>query len=115
MSLEHVSTSDASNCHEQQSALSRRAALKSGLAGGAGLLLADGLRQSARAAVGDTKAKAVIQIWMWGGPSHLDTFDEGFPRVESAGVAASVAAASSKTAAAMLGTVHRFDISRSFQ
>ncbi|MCE5230523.1 DUF1501 domain-containing protein [bacterium] len=21
------------------------------------------------------KAKAVIQIWMWGGPSHLDTFD----------------------------------------
>jgi hypothetical protein len=22
-----------------------------------------------------TKAKAVIQIWMWGGPSHLDTFD----------------------------------------
>ena len=21
------------------------------------------------------KAKAVIQLWMWGGPSHLDTFD----------------------------------------
>ena len=21
------------------------------------------------------KAKSVIQIWMWGGPSHLDTFD----------------------------------------
>ena len=20
-------------------------------------------------------AKAVIQIWMWGGPAHLDTFD----------------------------------------
>jgi len=23
----------------------------------------------------DKKAKAVIQIWLWGGPSHLDTFD----------------------------------------
>lgn len=22
-----------------------------------------------------SKAKSVIQIWMWGGPSHLDTFD----------------------------------------
>jgi hypothetical protein len=22
-----------------------------------------------------SKARAVIQIWMWGGPSHLDTFD----------------------------------------
>ena len=21
------------------------------------------------------RAKAVIQLWMWGGPSHLDTFD----------------------------------------
>ena len=21
------------------------------------------------------KAKSVIQIWLWGGPSHLDTFD----------------------------------------
>ncbi|MCC7493893.1 MAG: DUF1501 domain-containing protein [Fimbriimonadaceae bacterium] len=27
------------------------------------------------AAAFPVKAKAVIQIWMWGGPSHLDTFD----------------------------------------
>ncbi len=24
---------------------------------------------------GNAKAKSVIQIWMWGGPAHLDTFD----------------------------------------
>jgi hypothetical protein len=28
-----------------------------------------------QAASATPKAKAVIQIWMWGGPSHLDTFD----------------------------------------
>jgi len=27
------------------------------------------------ASVPDSKAKSVIQIWLWGGPSHLDTFD----------------------------------------
>jgi hypothetical protein len=26
-------------------------------------------------AASNVKAKSVIQIWMWGGPSHLDTFD----------------------------------------
>jgi hypothetical protein len=39
------------------------------------LLLADRLGRPAQAADGDATAKAVIQIWMWGGPSHLDTFD----------------------------------------
>jgi hypothetical protein len=42
----------------------------------AGLTLADWLRMQAR---GETKkepkAKAVIQLWMNGGPSHMDTFD----------------------------------------
>jgi len=56
-------------------ALSRRAVLKGGLAGAAGLLAADRLGLPARGAVRREKAKAVIQIWMWGGPSHLDTFD----------------------------------------
>lgn len=54
--------------------LSRRAILKGGLAGAAGLLLGDRLCLPARAAP-PARAKAVIQIWMWGGPSHLDTFD----------------------------------------
>jgi uncharacterized protein (DUF1501 family) len=39
--------------------------------GAAGLALP--LRAAAQPA--KAKAKAVIQIWMWGGPAHLDTFD----------------------------------------
>ncbi|OHB82578.1 MAG: hypothetical protein A2V98_21715, partial [Planctomycetes bacterium RBG_16_64_12] len=46
-----------------------------GLLGAAGLLLADRLGRPAWGAAPPAKAKAVIQIWMWGGPSHLDTFD----------------------------------------
>ncbi len=40
-----------------------------------GFLLAGGLHLGAQAASRPAKAKAVIQIWMWGGPAHLDTFD----------------------------------------
>ena len=40
-----------------------------------GFLLAGGLQLRARAASRPARAKAVIQIWMWGGPAHLDTFD----------------------------------------
>src|SRR3989304_1794194 len=61
--------------------VTRREAMQHGLAGAAGVLLAGGLNISAWAATQSpgrattAKAKAVIQIWMWGGPSHLDTFD----------------------------------------
>lgn len=55
--------------------ISRREALRRGLAGAAGLCLADNLLLSARAAARAAQAKSVIQIWMWGGPCHLDTFD----------------------------------------
>jgi hypothetical protein len=55
--------------------VSRRTALRNGLMGTAGLLLADRLNPTAFAAAKPASAKAVIQIWMWGGPSHLDTFD----------------------------------------
>jgi len=55
--------------------ISRREALRRGLFGAAGLLLADRLGLSAPVAALPAKAKAVIQIWMWGGPAHLDTFD----------------------------------------
>ncbi len=54
---------------------SRRAALQSGLVGAAGLMLGDRLVRPAIANVPPAKAKAVIQIWMWGGPSHVDSFD----------------------------------------
>lgn len=59
----------------------RRDALKRGLSGAAGLALAGAFGFPALAAVRqvkpglDAKAKAVIQVWLWGGASHLDTFD----------------------------------------
>jgi hypothetical protein len=40
-----------------------------------GLTLADWLRLKAEGAVQGGKAKSVIQIFLWGGPPHLDTFD----------------------------------------
>lgn len=52
--------------------ISRRQALKLGLAGAAGLALTD---PSRICAAPKARAKSVIQIWMWGGPAHLDTFD----------------------------------------
>jgi len=56
--------------------LTRRELLRRGLTGAAGLLLADSLGGLAPAAApAKAKAKSVIQIWMWGGPCHLDTFD----------------------------------------
>jgi hypothetical protein len=53
--------------------LTRRQALRGAMFGAAGLLLGGRPCLSAPAASG--KAKSVIQIWMWGGPSHIDTFD----------------------------------------
>jgi hypothetical protein len=62
--------------------LSRRDLLRGGIGGAAGFLLADGGVIPALVAPSapvtpprPATAKAVIQIWMWGGPSHLDTFD----------------------------------------
>lgn len=56
-------------------ALSRRDALRRCLYGGAGLALMDRFGFLGRAAAPQARAKSVIQIWLWGGPSHLDTFD----------------------------------------
>ena len=69
-----------------QPELSRRNFVKLGLSAAALPLLArlDGLAMAAPAATGTqaatapritAKANSVIQIWMWGGPSHVDTFD----------------------------------------
>ncbi|HPD28835.1 MAG TPA: DUF1501 domain-containing protein [Phycisphaerae bacterium] len=62
--------------------MTRRATLKQGLLGAAGLAFLDHEKawaqpaaQSAHSTTRPAKARAVIQIWMWGGPSHLDTFD----------------------------------------
>jgi hypothetical protein len=55
--------------------MTRREALKRGLLGAAGLALIDPFGYKARPASLNPRARSVIQIWMWGGPSHLDTFD----------------------------------------
>jgi uncharacterized protein (DUF1501 family) len=60
--------------------VSRREALGRGLCGAAGVLLADQLRVPAVAAkiekpAAKVRAKSVIQIFLWGGMSHNDTWD----------------------------------------
>ncbi|HBO45653.1 MAG TPA: DUF1501 domain-containing protein [Planctomycetaceae bacterium] len=65
---------------------SRRQWFTGAAAGAAGLWLASRpeslLAAAPRSANVKAKAKAVIQIWMWGGPAHLDTFD---PKPEAGG------------------------------
>src|SRR5450631_3076065 len=51
--------------------ITRRHALYSAF----GLLLGSRAAAPLIAATPKAKAKSVIQIWMWGGPAHLDTFD----------------------------------------
>jgi hypothetical protein len=57
--------------------VSRREALRRGITGVTGLILANRFGSSGFGAAppAKAKAKAVIQIWMWGGVCHLDTFD----------------------------------------
>ena len=61
------------NC--SASSLSRRALLQAGSLGAVGLTLGDLLRLEASGAEGSPPAKSVILLWLWGGPSHLETFD----------------------------------------
>ncbi|MFA6173138.1 MAG: DUF1501 domain-containing protein [Kiritimatiellales bacterium] len=58
-------------------AVTRRDALRLGMFGAAGLMLSDWFTLKAAEAINPIKAKAksVIQVWLWGGPCHLDTFD----------------------------------------
>src|SRR5436190_762518 len=56
--------------------VSRRAAIGVGSLGVIGLSLADLFRmRAAAAAESSPRAKSIILLWLWGGPSHLDTFD----------------------------------------
>ncbi|MBI4557538.1 MAG: DUF1501 domain-containing protein [Candidatus Hydrogenedentes bacterium] len=61
--------------NQRTKGMSRRQALKLGLLGAAGLALGERAGVQARTASIAARAKSVIQIWMWGGPCHLDTFD----------------------------------------
>lgn len=59
--------------------LPRRAFLSAGLAGAAGLTLVDLLRAESRAGGSSQSSshsdKSMIVLWLWGGPSHMETFD----------------------------------------
>ncbi len=63
--------------------ISRREAVRRGLVGAAGLMLADRVSFNTLAVVSPpkasagvkAKAKAVIQVFLWGGASHTDTLD----------------------------------------
>jgi len=55
--------------------ITRREVLRLGLFAAPGLVFVKPFSLRARSASLSPKARSVIQIWMWGGPSHLDTFD----------------------------------------
>lgn len=58
--------------------LKRRSFLKSGASILGGLTLADYLRlenSPVQAALGSSSSKSMIVLWLWGGPSHMETFD----------------------------------------
>lgn len=59
--------------------ISRREAVRRGLLGAGGLLAGSCLTVCGQVAAGsakaNAKAKSVIQVWLWGGACHTDTFD----------------------------------------
>jgi hypothetical protein len=60
---------------QQMRLTTRREVMKRGLIGAAGAVLAGPSCLRAKSEAARPRARSVIQIWMWGGPSHLDTFD----------------------------------------
>ncbi len=58
-----------------RSGLTRRELLQQGLMGVTALWFGNRSIQAAAPIADFGKAKSVIQIWLWGGPAHLDTFD----------------------------------------
>jgi len=74
----HAFTFLNGRAREGVTVFSRRSLLKASLAGLAGLSLPDLLRLRAESVAGQqplTRSKAVILLWMTGGPSHLDMWD----------------------------------------
>jgi len=59
--------------------VSRREALRTGILGGVGLLLSGHVSAyglpSTPSGKAKGKAKSVVQVWLWGGACHIDTFD----------------------------------------
>lgn len=53
----------------------RRELLQAGMSSVAGITLADLLRLKAEGVERKAPARSTILLWLWGGPSHLDSFD----------------------------------------
>lgn len=63
------------NFEKQRPRISRREAIGRALFAASGLVLSNHLSFQTLAGSKTARAKAIIQIWMWGGPSHTDLFD----------------------------------------
>jgi len=63
------------SAQETTGAVTPRSALRVGVLRALALALLGWCGVGTQAAAPPAQAKAVIQIWMWGGPSQLDTFD----------------------------------------
>lgn len=63
------------HCVAARRGITRREAIRRALLAGTGLTLAHHLSFRSSGTTPPSRAKAVIQIWMWGGPSHTDLFD----------------------------------------
>ena len=72
-------TSEQPGAHLIDTSLCRRDVLRHGLLGAMGLLLAGRLRTQAAdpapTPAPRPRATSVIQVWLWGGACHVDTFD----------------------------------------
>jgi hypothetical protein len=55
--------------------ISRRELIRDSLVGAAGLFAGSRIGHADTTRPAPGRAKSVIQIWMWGGPAHVDTFD----------------------------------------
>lgn len=55
--------------------ITRREAIKLGVLGAGGISMIDPANLFAKPVRSGPRAKSIIQIWMWGGPCHVDTFD----------------------------------------
>jgi hypothetical protein len=75
MSESSTTGDNAPRVYEVFNPMTRREALLRAMTGAAGLCMAGGLALPVWAAPRPARAKSVIQIWCWGGPCHLDTFD----------------------------------------
>ena len=58
-----------------QGTFNRRDFVRTGLVGLSSLGLADLMRLQSQAAAETRRARSMILLWLWGGPSHMETFD----------------------------------------